>query len=564
MVITCKIKWILLLLACVCNLGASPALAKLSRHADTVIINANIYQKKGMDSIAVTDGMISFVGNYDEVKGKITQTTKVIDIDGRALLPGFIDLNNHVFEEAYAVEGSCPLPSTDDYSELAGVLAKCAAAIPESTWVIGFSRLLPRMNKPSFMPKQWLDKFFPERPVVLIDLSSDMVWVNSRALETAQLNRYSINPPGGRIIKTADKASLTGVLLGSAGEKVISRARAVHPDLCHINYPNVVHGLKNVTRNGITTLGDARSYWHRGWNRVWETILANGDLSARVTVRPWLYPHLSMKEQLDYFSGIARQDLTSRLIINQVKVNLDGSYTAGTARLSEPYSSPTLVSETNGVFYISPSELTAWLERLDKIGFGVNINATGDEAVKASLNAIQDVRLQDIDQVFSIHSQGVISREDVPRFASLNVSADFQIGNITDSTVLSERSRKNRTLEDTLMPALSVAGANVTLSSGWATSQFSPLKGIAKSLSMGSHGFSDIHMAIAAYTINPARALGLEGITGSIDVGKSADFVILDQDITELKPEQIPQVNVSLTMLEGEIVYQSESDKRGA
>ncbi|ELR64228.1 hypothetical protein C942_02810 [Photobacterium marinum] len=539
-------------------------MAKLSRHADTVIINANIYQKKGMDSIAVTDGMISFVGNYDEVKGKITQTTKVIDIDGRALLPGFIDLNNHVFEEAYAVEGSCPLPSTDDYSELAGVLAKCAAAIPESTWVIGFSRLLPRMNKPSFMPKQWLDKFFPERPVVLIDLSSDMVWVNSRALETAQLNRYSINPPGGRIIKTADKASLTGVLLGSAGEKVISRARAVHPDLCHINYPNVVHGLKNVTRNGITTLGDARSYWHRGWNRVWETILANGDLSARVTVRPWLYPHLSMKEQLDYFSGIARQDLTSRLIINQVKVNLDGSYTAGTARLSEPYSSPTLVSETNGVFYISPSELTAWLERLDKIGFGVNINATGDEAVKASLNAIQDVRLQDIDQVFSIHSQGVISREDVPRFASLNVSADFQIGNITDSTVLSERSRKNRTLEDTLMPALSVAGANVTLSSGWATSQFSPLKGIAKSLSMGSHGFSDIHMAIAAYTINPARALGLEGITGSIDVGKSADFVILDQDITELKPEQIPQVNVSLTMLEGEIVYQSESDKRGA
>ncbi len=564
MVITCKIKWILLLLACVCNLGASPALAKLSRHADTVIINANIYQKKGMDSIAVTDGMISFVGNYDEVKGKITQTTKVIDIDGRAILPGFIDLNNHVFEEAYAVEGSCPLPSTDDYSELAGVLEKCAAAIPESTWVIGFSRLLPRMNKPSFMPKQWLDKFIPERPVVLIDLSSDMVWVNSRALETAQLNRYSINPPGGRIIKTADKASLTGVLLGSAGEKVISRARAAHPDLCHINYPNVVHGLKNVTRNGITTLGDARSYWHRGWNRVWETILANGDLSARVTVRPWLYPHLSMKEQLDYFSGIARQDLTSRLIINQVKVNLDGSYTAGTARLSEPYLSPTLVSETNGVFYISPSELTAWLERLDKIGFGVNINATGDEAVKASLNAIQDVRLQDIDQVFSIHSQGVISREDVPRFASLNVSADFQIGNITDSTVLSERSRKNRTLEDTLMPALSVAGANVTLSSGWATSQFSPLKGIAKSLSMGSQGFSDIQMAIAAYTINPARALGLEGITGSIDVGKSADFVILDQDITELKPEQIPQVNVSLTMLEGEIVYQSESDKRGA
>ncbi|WP_198160245.1 amidohydrolase [Photobacterium sp. J15] len=539
-------------------------MAKLSRHADTVIINANIYQKKGMDSIAVTDGMISFVGNYDEVKGKITQTTKVIDIDGRAILPGFIDLNNHVFEEAYAVEGSCPLPSTDDYSELAGVLEKCAAAIPESTWVIGFSRLLPRMNKPSFMPKQWLDKFIPERPVVLIDLSSDMVWVNSRALETAQLNRYSINPPGGRIIKTADKASLTGVLLGSAGEKVISRARAAHPDLCHINYPNVVHGLKNVTRNGITTLGDARSYWHRGWNRVWETILANGDLSARVTVRPWLYPHLSMKEQLDYFSGIARQDLTSRLIINQVKVNLDGSYTAGTARLSEPYLSPTLVSETNGVFYISPSELTAWLERLDKIGFGVNINATGDEAVKASLNAIQDVRLQDIDQVFSIHSQGVISREDVPRFASLNVSADFQIGNITDSTVLSERSRKNRTLEDTLMPALSVAGANVTLSSGWATSQFSPLKGIAKSLSMGSQGFSDIQMAIAAYTINPARALGLEGITGSIDVGKSADFVILDQDITELKPEQIPQVNVSLTMLEGEIVYQSESDKRGA
>ncbi|WP_299018049.1 amidohydrolase [uncultured Photobacterium sp.] len=562
-------KRALQLITIACCLSSSVVIAKALPYADTVIINANIYSKVGMDAIAVTDGMISYLGKVSEIEKKISDRTQVIDLDGRSVYPGFIDLNNPIFEEGLAAEGSCPLPPASDFSRVSKVLERCIASGVTQPWIIGFTQSLPELNPPELndpelMPRAWLDQLSPERPVAVIELNSDMVWVNTAALDAAQYHRYSLNPPGGMIIKTPDKSVLTGVLLGSAGEEVINLARKAHPDLCNISYLSLLQGLAAVAKDGITTLGDGRTYWHRGWNQMWEAALINGDLSARITVRPWLYPHLSMKEQLDYFSAIGRHDLTSKLIVNQVKLNLDGSYVAGTAKLSKPYPAETLASKPQGMFYISPPDMSVWLERLDKIGFGVHVNAMGDEAVKAALNSIQNIRHLEVDQAYSISQHGELNPTDIPRFASLSVSADFQVSD--DSLSVPSSLQKGQLFSGKLtsgkgaLQALYQAGANITLSSGWGAPRFAPLEGIARILSLGSKGLPDIDAAIAAYTINPAKALGLEGITGSIDVGKSADFVILEQDITVLAPEQLAQVEVLMTMLEGEVVYSNNGD----
>ena len=156
----------------------------------------------------------------------------------------------------------------------------------------------------------------------------------------------------------------------------------------------------------------------------------------------------------------------------------------------------------------------------------------------------------------------LINAPDITRFKKLNVTADFQVG--ADHVVEQDHQWAiafiGQKRSQTLMNLASIikTNANVTLSSDWNVNDINPLVGISNSLQMGNRGFNDIDDAIAAYTINAAKSLGLSDITGSLSIGKSADFVILNQDISRLSKQAIADTKVLMTVLRGDIVYQAQ------
>jgi predicted amidohydrolase YtcJ len=184
------------------------------------------------------------------------------------------------------------------------------------------------------------------------------------------------------------------------------------------------------------------------------------------------------------------------------------------------------------------------------------------------LNAIASVREEGSEQDYTLTHVEFVNHADLDRFKTLGVTADFQLGS---DHVLHEENKTATRLLGTYNYRLPIPinelyqqGANVSLSSDWNVNPLSPLAAIANAVSMGkpgsNRGLTSTTAAIDAYTINPAKSLGLDSITGSIEIGKSADFAILSKDIVKLSPQQIKKTEVLMTILQGEIVYNAKTD----
>ncbi len=328
------------------------------------------------------------------------------------------------------------------------------------------------------------------------------------------------------------------------------------------SYQGLINGLEEAAARGITTIGDGRLYWKRGWYQVWQQAEKNNDLTARVSLRPWIYPANSMASQLSYLKKMQSDDKSRLLLVNQVKLYSDGIIVNGTAKILAPYLNTYLQDKPYGINYIPEKQMKTWLDTLDKMGYSAHIHAIGDGAVRESLNAIELVRNQGSKKPYTLTHVELVDAKDTPRFAKLDITADFQVA--SDYIALHDHQWAEAFLgtkrTHALMNPRAIfdTGANVTLSSDWNVHELNPLISITNSLKMGSRGLPDIHTAIDAYTINAAKSLGISDITGSITVGKSADFAILEQDITRLPIDKIADTALLMTILQGKIVFEVE------
>ncbi len=355
---------------------------------------------------------------------------------------------------------------------------------------------------------------------------------------------------------------LFGILYDTAGDIVMEKAWNSQPKLFEKNYDGLLDGLDEVAKNGITTVGDGRLYWKRGWLDVWNKVNDEKRLTTRVVLRPWVYPNLNEAEQMEYFKKIKRDDVSSRMLINQVKMYSDGISINSTAKTLEKYKFEWFKGTPYGLNYIPEEKMKWWLTELNKIGYGALIHTIGDGGVRESLNAIEAAKKEGAKQPYTLTHVEMVEDSDINRFAKLGISADFQVGHdfaedpkqSWASTYFTDQQMKR------IMPLGRIwkTGANVSLSSDWDVNELNPLVTISNALSIDDKGLSDVYATIDAYTIKPAKALGLDNITGSIEVGKSADMVLLDDDITKMSVDKIPNAKVLVTVLQGEIVYHKE------
>lgn len=531
-----------------------------AKPADTLLTNATIYQHPQASVIAITDGVISHIGTAQSTKGFQSNQTEIIDLEGAFILSGFVDNHNHIFEAMGVTGGDCELSDEASLTKLKAELRYCYQQNKRhKDWIIGYGFSIEQvMDYEQQTPLEIIDTIFPHRPVIFMEQTSHAMWVNSKALELASITSKTPNPQGGVILKDEQSGELTGILLDNAGDIVMELAWNATSDKFNKSYDGLLAGLEEIAKFGITTIGDGRLYWKRGWFGVWQQVAKDKKLTARVSLRPWIYPNDSMQLQLQKLKQLKASNKSEWLYLDQVKMYSDGIFTNGTARTFAPYLDTYLPEQPNGIHYIPPKAMQKWLTSLDKIGYGAHIHTIGDGAVNDALNTIAVAQKQGSDREYTLTHVELVDSKDLPRFKQLGVTADFQVGSsyitANDHQWAEPFLGKKRAHRLVSVKSLYQTGANISLSSDWNVNPVNPLFGIANSLIM-KQGLPNIDAAIQAYTLNPAKSLGLDHDIGSIEVGKKADFVVLDRDIRQLKPRQIKKASVLMTILEGEIVF---------
>lgn len=538
--------------------------------ADTLLTNAHIYGYPQASSLGISDGKIVHIGNNQQTMGYMAEhvgsQTQVIDLEGAYVMPGFIDNHNHVFEATGDIGSDCLL---DEAHSLAGYIAELKACNNQDTnseWLLGYGHELDilldyqSVEDGEQTPLEILDSLYPDRPVAIMEQTSHSMWVNSIALARAGITDKTTAPQGGKYLKEPQTGKLLGVLLDTAGDELMELAWNAQPNRAKANYQSLINGLEEAAKHGITSIGDGRLYWQRGWYETWQQVAKDNALTARVSLRPWVYPGQDASKQLAFFKRIQTDDTHELLLVNQVKIYTDGIINNGTARVLSPYVYSPLTDSPLGVDYIPAGELSDWLIQLNNIGFGAHIHAIGDAGVRNGLDAIEVMRKQGVTRPYGMTHLEMVADADIPRFAALKVDADFQVGN--EYTAKGDHDwaipylGKQRAKALLPVQAIWKTGANTTLSSDWNVNDINPLVGISNAIKMP--GPLDINSAIDAYTINAAKALGLEKVTGSITLGKFADLVILEGDITKMTPAEIANTQLLMTLLEGEVVFEAQ------
>ena len=549
------------------SLSLAVALSGSVKAADLIITEALVYTannaQPAAQAVVIADGKIVFVGNNKQALVWASPDTEVMNARGKMLLPGFIDTHNHVFEGASEAGGGCLLSPTKTLNQQDAELSACLQQIENpGDWVIGYGHQLYALwgNSVDLNPRKYLDQWFPDNPVVIMEESSHSMLVNSLALNIIGIDANSPHPQGGRIMY-AHNGQPNGILFDNAGDIVMEHAWNSLSHNFRVSYDGLLAGMDVAVSNGITTIGDGRLYWRRGWYEVWKAALKNDAIIARVSLRPWIYPDLAFDQQLDYLRNIVSTDKENLLIVDQVKMYIDGVIQFGTAKMLNPYQSSWQTDLPYGLNYIEPDALPLLLESLNKAGYGAHIHAIGDAGVRETLDAIEMARKKGSNKLYSMSHLELVDANDFNRFVELDVHADFQVGaEYFEETDWARFYIGNkRSLQMLPMRQIYQTGANVTFSSDWTVNSINPLVAIANSFRLReSKGLPDIHAAIKAATINGARALGLESVTGSIEVGKSADLILLDRNIVKANASQIESARVLMTIVQGEVVFRQK------
>ncbi len=513
------------------------------------------------EALAVRDGRIVSVGDDEAVGAFSGPATEIIELDGRMVLPGFHD--THVHPVSGGIElGECDLNGAETRQDVVRLVSQCALRDPEAPWVRGGGFQLPIF--PGGAPsRELLDSLVPDRPAYLTSADGHSAWVNTRALALAGVSvRTPDPPPDGVIVRDAE-----GRPAGTLREAAMSLVARHLPDHTDAEIEaGLRRGLAMAAELGITTLHEASA--SEAYARAYATAEREGWLTARAIVALRVDPDRGVGQVGDLVA-IRERHLGRLARPVAAKIFLDGVIEGGTAALLEPYLDR---PGWSGALNFDPDTLQALVAALDDAGFTVHVHAIGDRAIRVGLDAFEAQRRRDGGagpRHVMAHIQ-LFDPADVPRFAELDVVASFQplwfyadtyITDLTEPRLGPERSRW-------LYPARSVAesGALVVAGSDWSVSSMDPLRAIEVALTRRSpdavDGPSwipaerlDLQTMLAAYTSSAALAAGLDGETGSLRVGRSADLVVLDTHLAEVPPERISEAKVDLTVFEGRIVH---------
>lgn len=531
--------------------------------ATHVFKNGQIYtvneQQEWAEAVAISNNEIIFVGSNDDVESYIDSSTKIIELSGRMMMPGFHDVHIHPIESAsentdFIINESVTNP--EDYID---EISAASVAKPGTDWLIGFGHSIFTLLDASRSPREILDEAAPNRPVIIMEQTSHSMWVNSAALAIAGYTKDTPHPQGGWILRDEVSGEPNGILIDNAGNIVMDIAMAPTTESLQTDYNGLVeYTLPELAKHGITSISDARSYWQRDDHTTWLKADANDVLTARVAVGLWAYPSEKDEEQLADLKALYTNNAESYLKFNQIKLYSDGIIINATSAMLSAYNIDLIgIPENKGLNYFTQARIEKYITALEPTGFDFHMHAIGDRGIREALNAVENAGSGD--GRHRITHVEFIDPADIPRFSELNVTADAQVaGEFTNPEHWHENDELiGATRADNAVPIKSLdnAGARITLSSDWNVSPFNPFIGLQNAVTRAPQELT-LAKAIKAYTLNGAYVMRQEDKVGSIEVGKLADFVVLDRNLFDIAEDTINKTKVDMTVFDGEIIYQ--------
>ena len=517
------------------------------------------------EAIAVRGNRILAVGTDAAVREAAGNGAKIVDLGGKTMLPGFVDPHTHVVagsivDSIMDYVGMARFQTTD---QVLAHIAKRAAETPAGEWLV-FRNFDPAVQEgPDRLIFAELDPISTDHPIFVLNASGHLAYANSRAFEVSGITNDVEDPPGGEFVRDAD-GKLTGFMKNNVAFLQVAS-----------NYPamavaNPVEGLIQLLDKwcavGLTTVSEL-SLGALAQSPADAQVMAAAAQTGRLNARIRAYPFYTLGAQAWDEAGIKQGDGNAIARIAGYKLVADGSNQGFTGLQREPYLG---TGDDRGLAYMSPEELTAVaLERAEK-GWHLAIHGNGDAAIDNILDTCETLRDNGIDLSKvrpRIEHCSILHDEQITRMKELGVSASFLIGHVhywgvamRDEVFGEEKAQlldRCRSAEE--------AGVGFSLHSDFMVTDPDPLHMIEMAVTRKTWKEPDyvlapnetisVESAIRAVTSEAAWQLFSEHEIGSLETGKFADFVILDQDPRSVNPDAIKEIKVLETWMDGRQVY---------
>jgi predicted amidohydrolase YtcJ len=540
---------------------ASLAHAQAPQPADLIVTNARIYTVDDThpiaEAMAIKGGRIIFVGPTRGALALKGSATKVLDLDGKTVIPGMTDAHAHLAGLGQALR-TVDLVGTTSYDEIIQRDVARAKEVPAGTWILGRGWDQHDWSDTRFPTHDALSRAVPDHPVLLGRVDGHAILANAAAMKAAGVMAATKDPAGGRIERGAAGAP-TGVFVDGA-TSLIERAVPAMPR--EEQRAAIAAAVKECQRWGLTGVHDAGV--DPGTIDLYEEMAKAGQYDLRNYVMVANDDRAIEK----YFARGPQSGLyDGRIWIRAIKIVADGALGSRGAALLEPYADD---SKNTGLLTVPAGRVRDVATRALQLGFQVNVHAIGDRANRQVLDEFQAAldSVPRADHRFRIEHAQIIHSADIPRFAKLGVIPSIQAAHQTsDMYWAGNRLGPTRLLGAYAWRSLLNTGVIIPNGSDFPVEAVNPLISFHSAISRqdaenwpAAGWFPEQKMtreeALKSMTIWPAFASFEEHDVGSITTGKYADFVVLDQDIMRVPPELVLRTHVLATYLAGKAVYE--------
>jgi predicted amidohydrolase YtcJ len=541
--------------------------------ADLVLTNGKVYtmdaERTWAEAVAIRNGRIIFVGSAADAKKHTGSATKVVDLGQKMLLPSFQDVHIHPIGGGLAYL-SCTLFDEPDLEAVLAKVARCVADNLDAEAIVGTGWSWGMFIGEATPDKKLLDAIDSSRPLIFGDADGHTLWVNSSALALADVTADTPDPEGGAIGRVAGSTEPSGTLLEGPGMDLLTSklpaTSLAEKEQGLLYAQRYLHGL------GITAIQDAMVFLADGDEAgdldTYRSLQEKDQLKLRVRAAIYWDPAEGLA-QIPAIKAASKEFTKARLQATSVKFWADGILETHTARLLQPYTDK---PDTLGLLMVPLADMMAAVPLLDAAGFQIHIHAIGDGTVRYALDAIEKARetngVRDA-RPFIAHTQ-LVHPDDMGRFVELQTIATFSPYWATSEeyTAIINPPQIGQERMKTMYPIGEVlaTGARVAFGSDWSVSTANPLLGIEVAVRRQDPEDStapvfmpeqriSLDAAIAGYTIEAAFTNFLDADTGSVEVGKYADLIIVSDNLFDIPTDKISDAKVLATLLEGELVY---------
>jgi len=541
---------------------------------DVIYTNGKVYTVESAqpwaEAFALKDGRFVAVGSDADIKKLKNAKTRVVDLGGKFVMPGFIDSHIHPLRsqlmEDVDISISAATPITPDV--FAAKVKAFADANPDKLWLTG-AQFSWGTFKESKINSAFIDAIVKDRPVVIEDETGHISIANSKALEIAGVTRDTKDPTGGYFGRNED-GSLDGLLYETAAAEVMQHAPNYTENQVYNAGKRVFVKLSSLGFTGLK-IAQGDHLWMGGIKRLDEEDLLN----MQVSLAPFDQDFYRLYSNKEAIKNRAKFE-TDHFRIDSVKLLADGVPFGQTMYIKESYPN----SDKHGVPYTPPAELIKKIVEYNGMGLSVMVHSTGDAAAALVLDGTEEsMRVNGVEKVRALRNHiahnVIVDQTDHDRMKYTNVIMEFSpsfwfprpIVDQAEADLGPVMLQKVWPVGPTLR-----AGVNVAIGSDWNQAQADPFintetlvtrrkpGGLKGDTVLGKESGATLEQILHAYTMGGAYAMHMENEMGSIKPGKRANFIVLSQNLIDIPNNNIHKTFVRQTYFEGKLVY--EGDKK--